>query len=261
MKPVVVQSDRVTYPPRLTGYYERLEHRRGGYFITREQIDAEQPRTMSHLLMRVPGLALVRGRAGVTSLRMRGRTCVPLVWLDGTPMPAGEVDMDSFSPQSLEGIELYLGGTTPPLRYSWIRDRSACGTVLLWTRERLGQPPATSVDLTRIVDSVSVFTARQVDSPAVLEPGRPWLIDYPPALFASGITGSVLAEWIVDSAGRVERGTVGIVSATHPAFADAVVSSILSAAYLPARKAGRAVRQHVLQEITFAPEESATRSH
>ena len=46
---------------------------------------------------------------------MRGRTCWPLVWIDGTPMPAGEVDLDAFSPSTIQGIELYLGSTTAPI--------------------------------------------------------------------------------------------------------------------------------------------------
>lgn len=256
LAPVVVRTERVKYSGRLAGYYERLEQRRNGVFITREQIEAEQPRTMSHLLARVPGLSFVRGRGGISALRMRGRTCVPLVWLDGTPMPSGDVDMDSFTPQSLEGIELYLGGTTPPLRYNWIRDRSACGTILLWTRESL-RLPASAIrgqpDLEPLLDSASVFTAGQVDTPARLDPGIQWTVDYPPALFASGMAGMVLAELVVDAGGRVEDKTVGIVSSTHPAFGEAVVAALDRAAFRPAVRNGRPVRQLVLQPVEFVP--------
>lgn len=255
LAPIVVRTDRVKYAGRLAGYYERLERRRSGYFITRAQIDAEQPRTMSHLLMRVPGLTLVRGRAGITGLRMRGRTCVPLLWLDGTPMPSGDVDMDSFTPQSLEGIELYLGGTTPPLRYSWIRDKSSCGTLLLWTRDNAAGATASrgQPDLEALLDSATVFTAGQVDTAARLESAAQWTVDYPPSLFASGMPGTVLAELVVDVRGRVEGRTIGIVSSTHPAFGEAVVAALDRAVFRPAVKDGKAVRQLVLQPVEFVP--------
>jgi TonB family protein len=256
LTPVVVRADRVKYVGRLAGFYERLEQRRGGYFITRHQIESEQPRTMSHLLTRVPGLSLSRGRGGITALRMRGRNCVPLVWLDGTPMPSGDVDLDSFSPQSFEGIELYLGGTTPPLRYSWIRDRSACGTVLLWTRETMSPGRGLAISrpvLEELLDSASVFTAAQVDTAARLEPAALWEVDYPASLFASGIAGNVIAELIVDARGRVEEGTIGIVSSTHPAFGEAVVVALDRAVFRPAVRNGKAVRQLVLQPVEFIP--------
>jgi TonB family protein len=255
LAPIVVRSERIKYAGRLAGYYERLEQRRGGYFITRQQIEAEQPRTMSHLLTRVPGLSLVRGRGGITGLRMRGRTCWPLVWLDGTPMPSGDVDMDSFAPQSIEGIELYLGGTTPPFRYNWIRNMSSCGTILIWSKEAV--PPAflrpTRPDVEALVASASVFTASEVDVTAQLVIDAGWTVEYPPALYASGTRGEVLAELIVDAQGRVEDGSVGIVSSTHPAFGDAVRVALSRATYRPAEKGGGPVRQLVHQPVDFLP--------
>ena len=44
LKPVFVQTRRVEYSGRLAGYYQRLEKRNAGYFITREQSDREKPR-------------------------------------------------------------------------------------------------------------------------------------------------------------------------------------------------------------------------
>src|SRR5205823_14207004 len=122
------------YTGRLAGYYQRLEKRSGGYFITRDQIDRENPRTLSQLLLHVPGITPYKGRAGSQGIRMRGRLCWPLVWIDGTPMPAGEVDLDAFAPQTIHGIELYLGSTTAPIRYMYNRDLPSCGTILIWSR-------------------------------------------------------------------------------------------------------------------------------
>src|SRR5687767_1505575 len=93
LAPVVVRTQRVDFTGRLAGYYQRLAKRSNGYFITRAQIDAENPRFLSQLLQHAPGMSLQRGRAGGQGVRMRGRRCWPLVWLDGTPMPSGDVDL------------------------------------------------------------------------------------------------------------------------------------------------------------------------
>jgi TonB family protein len=257
LAPVVVRTNRMNYTGRLAGYYERLERRAGGYFVTREQIESENPRMMSHLLQRAPGLTIVRGRAGITGVRMRGRTCWPMVWLDDTPMPAGEVDIDSFTPHSLEGIELYLGGTTPPLRYTWVRNMSSCGTILLWSRSTERHRPrdrgGASPELEALVSSGAVFTADQVDTAARPLPERPLDVDYPESLFAEGIGGLVVAEFVVDAHGRVETDTYGVVSSTHPLFSDAVRQALGRATFAPAVRGGEVVRQLMHQPFTFVP--------
>jgi TonB family protein len=255
LPPVVVRSERLQYTGRLSGYYERLERRVGGYFITRQQIDRENPRMMSHLLQRVPGVSLVRGRAGITGIRMRGRNCRPLVWLDGNPMPSGEVDLDSFAPQSIQGIELYLGSSTPPPRYTWANTGSDCGTILLWSRGPDTDPPNSrsraSVELESLVASAAVFSADQVEERAVADPARPLAAVVPPSLHADGVSGLVVAEFVVDTLGRVEPTTIGIVSSTHPLFSDAVRQALPAAGFRAARRGGRAVRQLVHQPIEF----------
>ena len=109
LEAVLVETQRVNYTGRLAGYYQRLEKRNGGYFITRDQINRENPRTLAQLLQHVPAISGTRMRGGGSGVRMRGRTCAPLVWLDATPMPAGELDLNAISPQTIQGIELYPG--------------------------------------------------------------------------------------------------------------------------------------------------------
>src|SRR6267154_2088371 len=46
LPPIVIRPSRMSYTGRLAGYYERLEKRTGGVFITRDQIDREQPRML-----------------------------------------------------------------------------------------------------------------------------------------------------------------------------------------------------------------------
>jgi len=246
----------MNYTGRLAGYYERLEKKSNGYFITRDQIDRENTRLLGQLLQHVPGVTAVRGRGGITGIRLRGRTCWPLIWIDGTPMPSGEVDLDSFSPTSIHGIELYLGSTTAPARYMYTRDVSSCGTILIWSRgpdtDPITYTPTPSVDLQSLIAQLSVFNADQVDRRATLDTTRLLQLSFPPPLFAAGIQGLVIAEFVVDTVGRVESGTVGIVSSTAPLFTEAVRVALESASYLPAIKNGHAVRQFVQQPFEFS---------
>ncbi len=256
LPPVVVRPTRMSYSGRLAGYYERLERKSNGYFITRDQIDHENTRLLGQLLQHVPGVTAVRGRGGITGIRLRGRTCWPLIWIDGTPMPSGEVDLDSFSPTSIHGIELYLGSTTAPARYIYTRDVSSCGTILIWSRgpdtDPITSTPTPSVDLQSLIAQLSVFNADQVDRRAILDTTRLLQLSFPPPLFAAGIQGLVIAEFVVDTVGRVESGTVGIVSSTAPLFTEAVRVALESASYLPAIKNGHAVRQFVQQPFEFS---------
>jgi len=256
LPPVVVHGSRMTYTGRLAGYYERLEKKSGGYFITRQQIDQENPSRLGQLLQSVPGVSAARGRGGsMTGVRMRGRRCWPLVWIDGTPMPAGDVDLDSFAPSTIHGIELYLGSTTAPIRYIYNRDLSSCGTVLIWSRGPDTDPirsiPTPSVDLEELVARLAVYNADAVDRRARLDTTAALRLSFPPSLYAARVVGLVIAEFVVDSAGRIENGTLGIISSTAPLFTDAVRVALESASYVPAIKDGRPVRQLVQQRFQF----------
>lgn len=256
MSPVVVQASRVKYTGRLAGYYERLRRRSGGYFISRDEIDRKSYRTLSQLLAQTPGVNAMRSRSGVGAVRMRGRSCRPLVWLDGVPMPAGEVDLDAFSASTLHGIEMYLGGTNAPMDYTAPQGQSNCGTILLWSRGRdtelASGPNRPGVDLETMVASLSIYTSDQVDKPAALAGARPLEVLYPPSLFAGGVGGRVVAEFVVDTAGRIEAGTLAIISSPHPLFSEAVSEGLEHATYSPAFKNGKAVRQIVYQPFAFA---------
>jgi hypothetical protein len=257
LAPVVVKSNRIEYRGRLAGYYERLDKKGGGYFITRSEIEKQNPRTLSQLLQRAPGMSQFRGRAGLSGVRMRGRSCWPLVWLDGTQMPAGEVDLDGIPPNTLHGIELYLGSTTAPMRYTLSRDLSSCGTILLWSRGP-DTDPVTSrrrplVNLEVLVASLQVYTPDQVDVQAKLDPSKHVSIEYPAALFAEHTSGRVIAEFVVDERGHVEPDTFGVVSSSDKLFSEAVRKALPDVVYTPARVKGKSVRQIVHQPFTFTP--------
>lgn len=255
---VVIRRERMGYTGRLAGYYQRLEHRSSGQFITREQFDRNESRSLSQLLARSPGVSSVFLRGGGGAVRMRGRTCRPLVWLDGVPMPAGEVDLDAFPVSTLHGAELYLGSTTAPLDYAG--HRSGCGSILLWSRGRDTDPKPSRrdpVDLEALVASLSVFTAEQVDTRAVLRSQERLDAAYPPELFATRTSGTVVAEFVVDAGGRIEPETLTIISSTHAVLTEAVKQALERSSFAPAQKDGKAVRQVLRQRFDFGPGSSS----
>ena len=259
LAPVQVRAERARYSGRLAGYYERLERRMGGQFITRADLDRERPTQLTDMLQRSPGIRITRGKPGAQSVRMRGRDCRPLVWLDGAPMTAGDVDMDSFPPGSLEGIELYLGTSSAPSRYQAARGQSECGTILLWSRGPDTEPRrdargVTPAELEELIAALSIYTSEQVEVPATLDMPDGWTIPYPPSMRASGMSGRVVAEFVVDTSGRIEPANFGIVSSTHPLFSDAVRVAARDARFRPALQKGRRVRQLVRQPFDFRPE-------
>ena len=256
--PVEVRADRARYSGRLAGYYQRLEKRTQGLFITRADLEREKPAQLTDMLQRSPGVRITRGRPGAQSVRMRGRDCRPMVWLDGAPMASADVDLDSFSPASLEGIEMYLGASNAPPRYQMARGQSECGTILLWSRSSDSelQAPTVSVSpetLEMLIASLSVFSSEEVDAPVSLEAWGTWEVPYPPSMRASGESGSVVAEFVVDTLGRVEREHFGIVSSSHAMFTDAVSEAVRTVVFRPAVRQGRKVRQLVRQPFAFVP--------
>jgi TonB family protein len=258
LTPVPVRVRGTDFSGRLAGYYDRLARGGHGHFITRDRIDRENPRMLTQLLERLPGVSSNRLRAGGRGVRLRGRNCWPLVWIDGTPMPAGEVDLDAFPPSSLHGIEVYLGSTGAPMKYTHVRDMSSCGTILLWSRgpdtDPVVRTPRTSTYLEQLVANSSIFTADKVDAPARLRDGQELQVTYPQSLLAAKVGGVVIAEYVIGFDGRVEPGTFGIVSSPHPLFTEAVRQAVSRAAYAPATRQGSSVRQLVQQPFEFSPE-------
>lgn len=258
LEKVVIQRNRMKYTGRLAGYYQRLERKPSGQFITRAEIDAQNAQSLSQLLSRSPGVNSVRLSSGGGAIRMRGRSCRPLVWIDGVPMPAGEVDLDAFPLNTLHGVELYLGSTTAPIDYTATQSRSSCGSILLWSRGRDTDPPRRAtrepLDVEALVASLSVFTSEQVDIRAELKNREHLDAAYPQELFAARTRGRVVAEFVIDATGIVEERTFTVISSTHPLLSRSVAHAMERSSFTPAVKDGRAVRQFVRQQFDFSPD-------
>jgi protein TonB len=100
-----------------------------------------------------------------------------------------------------------------------------------------------------IVSTSDTYLSTQVDEPvtAVLIPAP----RYPAALRAAAIEGEVLAQYVVDTTGRVERGSWKVLRASHDGFREAAREAVEAGRFKPARIAGRPVRQLVEQSIRF----------
>ena len=93
------------------------------------------------------------------------------------------------------------------------------------------------------------FTVDQVDDPVQYQSGpEP---RYPPALKAAGVEGVVTLEFVVSTEGRVEGGTIKVVSSTNKAFEEPAIEAVRKSIFKPAKVRGSPVRQLVRQAVRF----------
>ena len=74
---------------------------------------------------------------------------------------------------------------------------------------------------------------------------------YPGPLLRAGVEGTFLAQFVVDSTGRVDARTLAFPESAHPMFVRAVRDALIRSRFLPAELAGVRVRQLVQQQFTF----------
>jgi len=122
--------------------FERRRAKGIGEFVTREEIERQNPRETSDVLRRIPGLRVGPSNAGGRTEITLGRDafpCRPAIFVDGLHMAHFSVD-DIIVPD-LGAIEVYTGAGEIPAQYASMAP-SACGAVLIWTRrgKRPGDP-------------------------------------------------------------------------------------------------------------------------
>ena len=77
---------------------------------------------------------------------------------------------------------------------------------------------------------------------------------YPEGLRRAGVSGSVLLQYVVQSNGRMDAGSVRVRSSTHPGFVVAAMEALRRARFSPARRKGQPVAVLVQQTIRFRSE-------
>ncbi len=93
------------------------------------------------------------------------------------------------------------------------------------------------------------MTALAVDREVIVRDGA--APRYPAMLASAGIEGLVLARFVVDTLGRVERRSIELTSNSHAMFAQSVRDALGGMRFVPAESQGRKVRQLVQQPFTF----------
>ncbi|HEX8849045.1 MAG TPA: energy transducer TonB [Gemmatimonadaceae bacterium] len=100
----------------------------------------------------------------------------------------------------------------------------------------------------------AAYTERQVQEIAEAIPGS-GMPGYPTALAQARVEGRVLAEFVVDTAGRVELDSFRAVESTNPVFTESVRAALPALRYRPATIDGKPVRQIVQQPFVFSLDE------
>lgn len=133
--PEVVIEGRETQPAaKMHDFNSRRAAGHGGYFVTRKDIEERQPRVLSDMLRRVPGLRVdcdfgsCRVRSFSETRRIMG-PCPIQYFLDGIPFLG---DVDEMTPDQIEGIEIYRGSSSIPPQFN--TGTSMCGVIAIWSR-------------------------------------------------------------------------------------------------------------------------------
>lgn len=111
-------------------------------------------------------------------------------------------------------------------------------------------PRQIAVEEVHAPEPPKTFSEIEVDSAAVRDPESAGPV-YPPKLLEMKLEGSTLAQFVVDSAGRVEVSSLVILDSTHPDFTQAVRDVLPRMKYQPARLGKRPVAQLVEQRFGF----------
>lgn len=116
--------------------------------------------------------------------------------------------------------------------------------------QHLRPQPRRSAFATKVQDT-TIYSERQVDRQARMKmPSIP--LAYPAEQRAAGVNGHLIFEFVVDTVGRLEPGSLKMIRADHENFVGAVRSFLESTTFTPAVKGGRQVRQLVQQPFAFS---------
>ncbi|HEX4935198.1 MAG TPA: energy transducer TonB [Gemmatimonadaceae bacterium] len=114
---------------------------------------------------------------------------------------------------------------------------------------------STSASALRAQASDQVYAGEELDTPPRLaNPARTARLvteSYPPLMKKTGVAGEAQVKFVVDTAGKVEPGSVEVVLATRPAFAMAAKGVAARIEFTPGRANGQPVRARVILPIQY----------
>lgn len=148
MPSITYIADEVTTAEATSARMALFEQRRargGGAFITRAEIERRHPDKLSEMLRSVAGVSIRSNttagqRAAVeiarSSSSIASGACEVQLYVDGQPYPRGNID--DFPPETVEGVEVYRGGSELPSEYR--AQTAGCGVIGIWTRDPSRMP-------------------------------------------------------------------------------------------------------------------------
>ena len=144
LEAVDVTAERALLPA-MRGFEERRA-KGNGHFFNRREIARMQPRVVTDVLRRVPGVQIqpVPGAFGPnetvrmarTTGVMGGRPCPVLFYVNGMPVPmTGDISVNEYIvPEDMIAVEVYNGTSQIPPEFQSNLLSARCGVVVIWTR-------------------------------------------------------------------------------------------------------------------------------
>jgi Carboxypeptidase regulatory-like domain/TonB-dependent Receptor Plug Domain len=141
LRPSVVELEpiEVTASSVPVGMEPFAERRLAGFgtFIDGSVLRDSEARQLSDLLRDVRGIRMTRSNGFKTVVTNSRGNCPMAIWLDGQRIyypgsPMGTLDIDQFTIQNLEAVEVYAGPAETPSELGGTG--AGCGTLVLWSR-------------------------------------------------------------------------------------------------------------------------------
>lgn len=152
LEPLALETVTVTADPNffvgMAGFEERKARGSGRYF-TREEIKVMQPRQLTDVLRRVPGMQIetvLGGLSGGSPTARTGRNisganapCVMSYYVNGSPLPLpADISINNFvAVDDIAAMEVYTGSSQIPPEFNSSLRGARCGVVAIWTRSNL----------------------------------------------------------------------------------------------------------------------------
>ena len=139
--PVAAELDPVAVTNEGTAALRGFEERRSrgpGVFFTRDDIERMQPRQVTDILRRAPGIQVrpANGTYGDNVLvTMRGSRCSMMFYVNGSPLPTSQdIPINHYiAVEEVVAIEVYAPSEMPP-QFNSTTFNARCGLVGIWTR-------------------------------------------------------------------------------------------------------------------------------
>lgn len=149
LEEISVEVEGRSLPLARTGFYQR-QRVHPGYLMDSRDIERRAPLRTSDLVRTIPGVIYAEGRmagfSGYPIMAYTERTrldpdrpvCYPRVWVDGVVVEQGgtvapfQAFDDLVQAHEVIGMEVYRSPAETPAQFGGL---TACGAILLWTRQ------------------------------------------------------------------------------------------------------------------------------